>query len=424
MEEELSSFMESGVYRLSGLNAIFIEPVRVLNASYTRFRVSTSMYYRRSFKSDQTGSVARVRVSPDPKEGKNNNKKKKRKRGSHILNEREKSAENRHLEVKSLLMRAHEACIGSSEVLSFLRELKGEVEKGLGAVYVDDENSLIKVGNVWQAPLYEMLLRFRVDETDEEGEGRRVVLNGEGARVTAFNNLICNETSDDAEAEFLDRWYLLPKNCCFQMSDLAQIYNLIPDHSDLGFNLIVIDPPWENGSARQKAMYPQLPNRYFLSLPVKQLAHTEGALVALWVTNKEKVLAFVEKELFPAWGITHVTNFYWLKVKFDGSLIGELDLFHHRPYERLLLGYINVKGMDSGPHLAFKPPQANQVIVSVPGDYSRKPPVGNLLLDHAPGPKPVKCIELFARELVAGWTSWGNEPLHFQELRYFMHKNA
>lgn len=25
--------------------------------------------------------------------------------------------------------------------------------------------------------------------------------------------------------------------------------------SDCGFNLIVIDPPWENGSARQKSMY-------------------------------------------------------------------------------------------------------------------------------------------------------------------------
>lgn len=27
------------------------------------------------------------------------------------------------------------------------------------------------------------------------------------------------------------------------------------------------------------------------------------------------------------------------QVKADGALIGELDLFHHRPYECLLLGY-------------------------------------------------------------------------------------
>ena len=32
---------------------------------------------------------------------------------------------------------------------------------------------------------------------------------------------------------------------------------------------------------------------------------------------------------------------------------------------------------------------------------------------------PCLCLQLFARELFAGWTSWGNEPLHFQEARLF-----
>lgn len=32
-------------------------------------------------------------------------------------------------------------------------------------------------------------------------------------------------------------------------------------------------------------------------------------------------------------------------MKDDGSLIGDLDLFHHRPYECLVLGYINSKVM-------------------------------------------------------------------------------
>ncbi len=29
-------------------------------------------------------------------------------------------------------------------------------------------------------------------------------------------------------------------------------------------------------------------------------------------------------------------------------------------------------------------------------------------------------MQLFARELAAGWTSWGNEPLHFQDAALFM----
>ena len=41
-------------------------------------------------------------------------------------------------------------------------------------------------------------------------------------------------------------------------------------------------------------------------------------------------------------------------------------------------------------------------------------------MDYVPGFKPARCIELFAREMISGWTSWGNEPLHFQELRYFI----
>ncbi|BBG94939.1 Methyltransferase MT-A70 family protein [Prunus dulcis] len=236
-----------------------------------------------------------------------------------------------------------------------------------------------------------------------------------------FNNLVVNETSEDVEAELLNSRYILPPESSFYMSDLGQIHNLIPAESDCGFNLIVIDPPWENGSARQKQRYSTLPNRYFLSLPVKQICHTDGALVALWVTNREKLRGFVEKELFPAWGVKYVATFFWLKVKADGSLISDLDLFHHRPYECLLLGLVHGKVTDSKQLSSTKPilPD-NQIILSIPGGYSRKPPIAGLLHEYAPRLQRGRCIELFAREMTAGWISWGNEPLHFQESRNFM----
>lgn len=194
--------------------------------------------------------------------------------------------------------------------------------------------------------------------------------------------------------------------------------------------------------------YSTLPNRYFLSLPVKQICHTDGALVALWVTNREKLRGFVEKELFPAWGVKYVATFFWLKVlsrccvclyseffwvrfckfillrsgsieltqvKADGSLISDLDLFHHRPYECLLLGLVHGKVSyyhcsimgslqfflllwicnlftdcdvgtsqvtDSKQLSSTKPilPD-NQIMLSIPGDYSRKPPIaGDILI--------------------------------------------
>lgn len=102
-------------------------------------------------------------------------------------------------------------------------------------------------------------------------------------------------------------------------------------------------------------------------------------------------------------------------MKVDGSLIGELDLFHHRPYECLLLGYIYGKASHEtervkpcflilrqisyfilcsifsflffsfvlqdtdSEHLTFKSLQDNLVIISIPGDHSRKPPIESIL---------------------------------------------
>ncbi|XP_044471038.1 methyltransferase-like protein 2 isoform X2 [Mangifera indica] len=267
------------------------------------------------------------------------------------------------------------------------------------------EQSFVELGRVWQAPMYEITFSFN--------QGSKIDGYSEQRVLPLFNNLVANETCDDVEVEVLSRRYILPRESCFFMSDLGQIHDLIPAESNCGFNFIVIDPPWENGSARQKSLYPTLPNRYFLSLPVRQLTHTEGALVALWITNREKLYNFVQRELFPTWGVSYVATFYWLKVKEDGTLISDLDLFHHRPYECLLLGY---SSREQSGTTSIKD---NQIIISIPGDYSRKPPIGELLQEYVPGPKPSRCIELFAREMTARCISWGNEPLHFQDSRYF-----
>ncbi|KAH9303008.1 hypothetical protein KI387_014591, partial [Taxus chinensis] len=122
--------------------------------------------------------------------------------------------------------------------------------------------------------------------------------------------------------------------------------------------------------------YPTLPNRYLFSVPIRQLAHPEGALVALWVTNKEKLRRFVEKDLFPAWGISYAASLYWLKVTEDGHMISKLDLAHHKPYECILLGYIHKQGDDVGNKVIEKMPLDKHVVISVPGDHSRKPPIG------------------------------------------------
>ncbi|XVF36149.1 hypothetical protein REPUB_Repub19eG0033600 [Reevesia pubescens] len=158
-------------------------------------------------------------------------------------------------------------------------------------------------------------------------------------------------------------------------SDLGQIHNIIPAESDSRFNLIMVDCVLDRvevgfgADSQHYSWYPTLPNRYFLSLPIKQLSHTGGALVALWVTNREKLHNFVEKELFTARGM-----------KGDGSLISDLDLFHHRRYECLLLGYCHGKVMDSEYLSEFRAVTYKHTVISIPRGYSRKPPIGGISL--------------------------------------------
>ncbi|WCJ35289.1 Methyltransferase MT-A70 family protein [Euphorbia peplus] len=410
----LSLFLDSGIYHLENSNAIFIDPVRLLNRSYHQFRVSPSAYYSRFFD-------AKRFASPINEPNHLPSKKRKRKPKPQLLNQREQAADHRHQQIRPVLLNALQCLSAATDLLAVLRDLRSGVcsPESKELTLAGNEQSFIELGRVWQAHLCEIVLNFRPHQMQCNEEGSPVD-RWSGQKVVAlFDNLVGNDTCDDVEAEFSDSKYIIPGQSCFYMSDLGQIHNLIPAEPYCGFNLILIDPPWENASASQKIRYPTLPNRYFLSLPIKQLTHTDGALVALWVTNREKLRNFVEKELFPAWGVSYAATFYWLKVKADGSLISDLDLFHHRPYECLLLGYCNGKGTNSEQILRLRSVLHDKIIISIPGDYSRKPPIGELLLEHVPGPKPSRCIELFAREMIKGWTSWGNEPLHFQKSSYF-----
>nr|XP_043638708.1 methyltransferase-like protein 2 isoform X2 [Erigeron canadensis] len=356
----LSNFLNSGIYRFEDdSNAIiFMDPVRVLNNFYTHFRVNPSFYYSRLF----------TPPSENPKKRKRKHKK------PHTLNAREKAADARHQNAKPYLIKAHECLLKTNDVLLYLKNDDDEYATANGGRSVNDEHSFVELGSVWQAPLYEISLY----QNDVPKEGRLSVQSCERKIIPAFGSLVANETNSDMEADFLSRQYIIPKQSSFYMSDLKQIHGLIPVQGDCGFNLIVIDPPWENSSASQKLKYPTLPNRYFLSLPIRRLAQTDGALVALWVTNKEKLRIFVEKELFPKWGVKYMATHYWLKVKADGSLIGDLDLFHHRPYECLVLGYCYAQTEDSECSSKVKFIPDSQVLISVPGDYSRKPPVGGV----------------------------------------------
>ena len=231
--------------------------------------------------------------------------------------------------------------------------------------------------------------------------------------------------------------FVLPPRCRFALGSALHLRG-ITGHlkgGGGGFRLLVLDPPWECASVTRSGAYATLTCGQVQALPLRQLCHASGALVALWVTNRERIRRFVETSLLPAWGLQLVAEWHWLKVAADGHaalpLRGE-GAGCRRPYEPLLLAR-TIAAADA-PSTTLTPP-TGVVMLAQPGPHSRKPRLLRLLRPYAaptldaalpndelscspappPRPSALDCCELFARELCADATAWGNEPLRFQQ---------
>ncbi|MFS7962786.1 hypothetical protein Hanom_Chr08g00730611 [Helianthus anomalus] len=200
--QKLSRFMKSGIYRFQGSDAVvFVDPVRLLNLSYSHFRVTPSSYYSRFFQ-------------PDPRVSQNQTKR-KRKRKQKELNQREQAADERHQRVKPLLMNAHECLLRADDLLPSLGKLRmGTFEPKL--TVAGDEPSFVELGSVWQAPLFEISLHLNPDY--RLTADCTSLQNYEKKNVPAFGSLVSNETDSDMEADFINRRYILPKHSSFYMS--------------------------------------------------------------------------------------------------------------------------------------------------------------------------------------------------------------
>ena len=191
-----------------------------------------------------------------------------------------------------------------------------------------------------------------------------------------------------------------------------------------------MDPPWENKSAERKADYQTFYMKRLYQLPLGSLVHTTSSedpeekkkcfsLVAIWVTNNPKIIKFLREDLLPRWNLQILTRWHWLKCTSDGQIVCPLDSSHRKPYETVF-----ICGSNEQPINLDQPSLKERVIVSTPSifQHSRKPPIHGMLEDlyHDLSDNPVTSrLELFARNLEEGWTSWGNEVLRHQSTAYF-----
>ncbi|KIV87271.1 hypothetical protein PV11_02826 [Exophiala sideris] len=171
------------------------------------------------------------------------------------------------------------------------------------------------------------------------------------------------------------------------------------------FDLILLDPPWSNRSVRHSGVYRtsegQLVDPFQQAVDVVRTALAPKGLVAIWITNKASIKSAV-CATFHALGYHLFEEWVWIKTTAHGVPVSPLDGIWRRPYEVLLL-------FREEP---LSQPPRRRVIAAVPDLHSRKPCLKPLLEDLLPS--DYNALELFARNLTAGWWSWGDEVLKFQ----------
>jgi N6-adenosine-specific RNA methylase IME4 len=183
------------------------------------------------------------------------------------------------------------------------------------------------------------------------------------------------------------------------------------------YNIIYADPPWQysskelygdkingykNGQRKRFAkldrIYPTMSITEIKSLPIKNITNKDCACF-MWVTDshlKEGI------EVLESWGFKYKTiAFVWLKRYNTGTLVLNFAPWTLKSTEICLLG---IKGAMSK---YKKNNNVRQLIEAERTNHSKKPNEARNRIFELFGDLPR--VELFARETIEGWDSFGNE---------------
>src|SRR5499427_8327236 len=172
------------------------------------------------------------------------------------------------------------------------------------------------------------------------------------------------------------------------------------------FATILADPPWrfQNKTGKVAPEHRRL-NRYgtmsldeICQLPVSTIAAPTSHLY-LWCPN---ALLPDGLRVMAEWGFTYKANIVWHKIRKDGGSDGRGVGFYFRNVTELIL--FGTRGKNART-LAPGRRQVN-LFATRKREHSRKPDEQYEIIEAcSPGP----FLELFARGVRAGWSSWGNQ---------------
>jgi N6-adenosine-specific RNA methylase IME4 len=186
--------------------------------------------------------------------------------------------------------------------------------------------------------------------------------------------------------------------------DMAERMRANPLPTGRRFGTILADPPWEFAVWSRitgldhcpDAHYPTMTLDAIKAIPVADLAAEHCALF-LWATRPHLPGAI---DVLQAWGFAYKTCWVWRKTR-NGKPRPGLGYWTRDMNELLLLG---VRGDLPAPAPGRQWPSE---IEADAGRHSQKPEASfELIESYFPNlPK----VELFARAVRPGWSSWGNE---------------
>nr|QNQ79773.1 mettl4 [Siniperca chuatsi] len=332
---------------------------------------------------------------------------KKRKRKHSELNQGEVDSQAFHEKIRCVILEGTKSLVDSARSFGYLNGVTDTAKEPLPS----QECSL--------AALCEMAKELPLVDDEEQDECVQLLVAEDGctSHVDLFSRVTESRAEQATVVTLMGEEYVIPPHTAFLLSDFTRIQPLV--HYGRRFDLIVMDPPWENKSVKRSRRYSSLPSTQLKWLPIPLLASL-NCLVVTWVTNRPSHLRFVRDELYPHWGVEVVAEWFWVKVTTSGEFVFPLDSNHKKPYEVLVLGRYrsSANNFISSLETSEVPVEDQRLIVSVPSAlHSQKPSLSEVLKPYVGD--EAKCLELFARSLQPGWTSWGNEVLKFQHTSYF-----
>lgn len=197
---------------------------------------------------------------------------------------------------------------------------------------------------------------------------------------------------------------------CHQNSTAAQEPSSGPPPQNIPYNVIVIDPPWNQGKTGLRRTrpnqtgtldYPTLSQEELEDFPIPEWSNPEGSFLWIWATNSKdrttrKPILVTAFELMEHWGFTYYTTVTWNKTT-GPCPFGPYQIIT----EHVLFGY---RGTPSFTRECLG--QLKTCFQAPPGPHSAKP---DAFYQRIAALFPDPRLDVFARQRRQGFDGWGNQ---------------